>query len=258
MSLIKEKVIPQPVVQPANRLAGKVALVTGGTRGIGLAVAKAYAREGAKVVIASRTSGELKTALEELKALGGDVVATKIDLSSWEACSALIASTLRTYATIDILVNNAAILGPRQKIINYPVDAWDEVMKTNLNAVFWLSKAALGTMIPNNGGSIINVSSGVAEQGRAEWGAYAVSKAAVENFSEVLSDEVASFNIRVNCVDPGPTRTMMREEAYPKENPETLPKPEDVVNPFIYLACEASKGVTGSVFKSKDWIGRSF
>lgn len=247
-----------PVVAPANRLAGKVALVTGGTRGIGLAVAKAYAREGAKLVIASRTSSELKNTLAEIKALGADVTATRVDLSTRAACESLYTGAIRAYGKVDILVNNAALLGPIVPIVNYPADDWDRVMRTNIDSIFWLTKAVLGNMIPNNGGSIINVVSGVGVKGRANWGAYAVSKAAVINFTETISEEISKYGIRINCINPGPTRTMMREEAFPKEDPATLPHPDEIVNPFIYLASDVAKGTSGMTLQASDWVGRQF
>lgn len=246
------------VVAPAGRLKGKVALITGGTRGIGFAVAQAYVREGAKVIIAGRKSAELTTATQILKEMGGDVTANKIDLNSAAACEALYTGAIRSYGKIDILVNNAAILGPISKIATYRPEEWDVVMRTNADVVYWLSRAVLGTMIPANTGSIINVTSGVGVKGRAGWGAYAVSKAAVNCFTEVLSEEVSQYGIRVNCVDPGATRTEMRAAAFPKEDPATLPKPDDIVNPFIYLASDASKGLTGSILKATDWVGRTF
>lgn len=258
MSLITEKKARRPVVEPAGRMEGRAALITGGTRGIGLAVAKAYVAEGAKVVIAARTGSELKEALETLKEMGGEATGVKIDLASFDACRSLHRAAIRAYGRVDVLVNNAGILGPRKEIINYPPEDWEAVMHTNLDAVFWMCKIALGNMIPENGGSIITVSSGVASKGRGMWGAYSVSKAAIENLSEVLADEVNKYNVRVNCVNPGATRTMMRAEAHPREDPSQLPAPEDIVNPFIYLGCDASKGVTGSVLNSRDWMGRTF
>lgn len=247
-----------PVVAPANRLDGKVAVVTGGTRGIGFAIAKAYLREGAKVVIASRTAKELKDALHSLRELGGNVTATRVDLSTPDGCQALYTGAIRAYGKVDVLVNNAGILGPRKDILDYPNDEWARVMRTNLDSVFWMSKAALGSMIPGNGGSIINVSSGVAKRGRGGWGAYGVSKAGVENLTQVLADEVKKYGIRVNAVNPGPTRTMMREEAYPAEPADQLPGPDEIVNPFIYLAADVSKGLTGESLESRDWMGRRF
>lgn len=258
MVQVKDEKKNSPVVAPANRLAGKAALITGGTRGIGLAVAKAYVREGAKVVIAARDSDELKTAVGILKDLGGDVTAAKVDLKNRAAAEGLYTAAIRSYGKVDILVNNAAILGPQTEILRYPADDWDEVMRTNVDSVFWLTKAALSSMISSNSGSIINVVSGVGVKGRATWGAYAVSKAAVLNLTEVVAEEVARYQIRVNAINPGPTRTMMRAEAAPKEDPETLPAPEDIVNPFIYLASDVSRGVTGQSLEARDWFGRTF
>lgn len=249
---------PAPVVAPANRLAGKVALITGGTRGIGLAVAKAYVREGAKVIIASRTSSELKSTLADLKAMGGEATATRIDLSTRASCESLYTGAIRAYGKIDILVNNAAVLGPLKPIVNYPPAEWERVMRTNLDSVYWLTRAVLGSMIPGNGGSIINVVSGAGIKGYANWGAYGVSKAGVICLTETIAEEVATYGIRVNCVNPGATRTAMREEAFPKEDPSTLPAPEDVLNPFIYLASDVSKGATGMTLEASDWMGRTF
>lgn len=251
-------VLSEKVVAPAGRLKGKVALVTGGTRGIGFAVAKAYAQEGAKLIIAGRQSSELKLAIQILKEMGADATAAKVDLNSREACEGLYTAAIRSYGKIDVLVNNAAVLGPRLPIINYPADDWSQVMRTNVDVVYWLSKAALGSMIPLNTGSIINVISGLAHGGRANWGAYSVSKAAVLNLTEVMAEELKQYNVRVNAINPGATRTMMRAEAFPKEDPATLPTPEDIVNPFIYLASDVAKGVSGQAFEAKDWIGQTF
>ncbi|CAN5431138.1 YciK family oxidoreductase [soil metagenome] len=258
MTTVATQEVIRSVVAPANRLTGKVALITGGTRGIGFAIAKAYVLEGAKVVIASRTASELKLAMSTLKEMGGEATATRIDLTSQSGCESLYTAAIRSYGKIDILVNNAAILGPRAAILNYPAADWANVMRTNVDVVYWMCKAALGSMIPANEGCIINVTSGIANRGRAGWGAYSVSKAAVNNFTQILAEEVAGYKIRVNGVNPGATRTMMRAEAFPKEDAADLPGPDDVVNPFIYLASEASRGVTGMVLEASDWMGRSF
>lgn len=237
------------VIAPADRLAGKVALISSGTRGIGLAVAKAYIREGAKVVIASPTTDDLMASLAMLKGMGGDATGTRVDLDSAAACESLYNGALRAYGKIDILVNSASVTGPAAPILNYQTKDWAEVLRLNLDVVFWLTKAVLGTMIPGNGGSIINITSALAKKGRANWGAYSVAKAGVENLTEVLSEEVAEYNIRINCVDPGATRD--------ESNPNA-PRVEDVLNPFIYLASDASRGVTGLHLESGDWMGREF
>ncbi|MDX2176546.1 MAG: SDR family NAD(P)-dependent oxidoreductase [Candidatus Sumerlaeia bacterium] len=247
-----------PVVEPNGRLAGKVAVVTGGTRGLGLAIAKAYAREGAKILIAARTDADLKNAAAEISALGAEVVSARVDLADAGQASRLFIAATRGLGKVDILVNNASLLGPRDDIEHYSIEDWNAVFAANVTSTFAVTKGMLGVMIPNNTGSIINVTSGVAHSGRARWGAYAASKAAVKNLSETLAEEVAPYNIRVNTVNPGAIRTAMRAAAFPKEDPATLPRPEDVVNAFIYLACDLSRGYTGQHVEAKDWIGRQF
>ncbi|MCC6547230.1 SDR family oxidoreductase [Candidatus Sumerlaeota bacterium] len=232
------------VVQPAGRLQGKVALITNATRGLGFAIAKAYVREGAKVVLAGSIASELKVALDELSELGGDATATKISLGSQAACEQLFNGALRSYGKIDVLVNNASVVGPMVPIVQYSPRDWDETLRGNLDVVYWLSKAVLGSMIPSNGGSIINVTASVAKRGRARWGAYSVAKAGVENLTEILAEETSIYNIRVNCVDPG----ALNES-------DSL---DEVLNPFIFLASDVSRGTTGLHLLSSDWVGRSF
>jgi NAD(P)-dependent dehydrogenase (short-subunit alcohol dehydrogenase family) len=112
-------------------------------------------------------------------------------------------------------------------------------------------------MLERRSGSIINVTSGVGRQGKARWGAYAVSKAGLENFTQVLADEVSQTGIRVNSVNPAATRTRMRAEAYPTEDPLTLPAAEEITPIFVYLASDASGGVTGQSLEARDWLGRN-
>jgi NAD(P)-dependent dehydrogenase (short-subunit alcohol dehydrogenase family) len=112
-------------------------------------------------------------------------------------------------------------------------------------------------MVPQNAGSIINVSSGVGRRGREKWGAYAVSKFGIEGMTQVLAEEMKPYKIRVNSVNPGPTRTEMRAKAYPGEDPHTLPAPADITNAFVYLASDFSQGVTGEQFDARDWMGRA-
>jgi NAD(P)-dependent dehydrogenase (short-subunit alcohol dehydrogenase family) len=163
---------------------------------------------------------------------------------------------LARFGTIDVLVNNASILGPREPIATYPVAAWEEVLRVNLTGIFLVTRAVLPAMMARRAGSIINVTSGVGRRGKARWGAYAVSKAGVENFTQVLADEVTESQIRVNAVNPAATRTAMRAAAYPSEDPLTLPSPEEIVPVFLYLASDDSATITGESLDAHDWLDR--
>src|SRR3990167_4908580 len=171
-------------------LDGKVALITGGSRGIGKAIAMAYAREGAKVFICARKRGVLRKAAEEIRAAGGEVRWYAADISKANAVRRLVRQVCRAYGTIHILVNNAGTLGPREPIIHYPVPAWEKVMKANLTAVFLVTREALGVMARQKEGVIINLSSGVGRIGKARWGAYAAAKFGVEGLTQVVAEEV--------------------------------------------------------------------
>ncbi|MGH7844270.1 MAG: SDR family NAD(P)-dependent oxidoreductase [Candidatus Binatia bacterium] len=240
-----------------GQLDGKVALVTGAGRGIGKAIAMAYARAGAKVVICARTQPDLKRTAQEIQLAGGELKWRVADLTKPRAAQRVVRFAVSRYGALDIMVNNASILGPRVPLVEYPLSAWEEVMRCNLTAIFLLCREALKIMIPQEKGSIINVSSGVGRIGRSRWGAYAVSKFGVEGLTQVLADEVKEKKIRVNTVNPGGTRTAMRAQAYPQEDPQTLPTPEEITGIFLYLASEASKGVTGKSFDARDWLKKS-
>ena len=238
-------------------LTGKVALITGASRGIGKAVALAYAREGAKVVICARKRAELARATREIRAGGGEASWLAADIAKASEVKRLVREARRRYGTIHILVNNASMLGPRVPIARYPLTAWEEVLKVNLTALFLVTKEVLGVMMAQKEGSIINLSSGVGRIGKARWGAYAASKFGVEGFTQLLADELKEWNIRVNAVNPGGTRTEMRAQAYPDEDPLTLPTPEEITGVFVYLASADSSGVTGKSFDAREWLKKS-
>jgi NAD(P)-dependent dehydrogenase (short-subunit alcohol dehydrogenase family) len=240
--------------KPSGKLAGKIALITGASRGIGKAVALAYAREGAKVFICARRQAPLARAAREIRAAGGEVSWLAADISKTRGVKRIVKEAKRRYGAVHILVNNASILGPRVPIANYPLAAWEEVIKVNLTALFLLTKETLWLMMPQREGSIINVSSGVGRAGKARWGAYAASKFGVEGFTQVLADELKESNIRANAVNPGGTRTEMRAAAYPEEDPLTLPAPEEITDVFVYLASPESAEVTGKSFDARDWL----
>jgi len=234
----------------AKILLGKSALITGASRGIGRAIAAAYAQAGARVFICGRNPGDVENTCRELCV---DGVAG--DIARADDAQRIVSTALQRFGAIDVLVNNAGILGPRAAIADYPVAAWEEVLRINLTGLFLITHEVLPAMLARRGGSIINVTSGVGRVGKAKWGAYAVSKAGLESFTQVLADEVKSAGIRVNSVNPAATRTAMRAQAYPGEDPLTLPAPESVVPIFIHLASDASVGVSGHSLNARDWPG---
>jgi NAD(P)-dependent dehydrogenase (short-subunit alcohol dehydrogenase family) len=232
-------------------LTDKVAVVTGASKGLGRSIALAYAQEGAKVVVNSRGEESLRPVAEEVGNLGGEVLAVAADVSTREGAKKLVSETVERFGSIDVLVNNAGILGPRVSIEEYPEDEWENVIEANVNGPFYVSKYASLSM--REGGSIINVVSGVSVEGRAEWGAYSVSKFALEGLSQILAAELEERSIRSNAVDPGGMRTEMRAAAYPDEDPMTRITPEENTAVFLYLASEESKNVTGERFKAQEF-----
>jgi NAD(P)-dependent dehydrogenase (short-subunit alcohol dehydrogenase family) len=238
-------------------LRGKVALVTGGSRGIGRAIAAAYVQNGASVFICGRNANDIGAALREIRQTDGVIDGIAGDIGRAQDVENIVGKTVQRFGAIDVLVNNASILGPREPIANYPLAAWDEVIRINLTGLFLMTRTVLPIMLERTSGSMINVTSGVGRSGKARWGAYAVSKAGLECFTQVIADEVSQAGIRVNSVNPAATRTRMRAEAYPTEDPQALPAAEEITRVFVYLASDASVGVTGQSLEARDWLGRN-
>jgi NAD(P)-dependent dehydrogenase (short-subunit alcohol dehydrogenase family) len=232
-------------------LEGKVVLITGASQGLGRALALAYAKEGAKLAINARSEDSIRPVAEQAEEQGADVLAVAADVSRSTDVERLVSETVERFGGIDVLVNNAGILGPRVAIEEYPEDEWRRVIDANLTGPFLVSKAAIPHM--REGGSIINLVSGVSVEGRAEWGAYSVSKFGLEGLNQILAAELQERGIRVNAVDPGGMRTGMRADAYPEEDPMTRITPEENVDVFLYLASDESSGVTGQRFKAQEF-----
>jgi len=232
-------------------LDGKVALITGASQGLGRALALAYAKEGARVVINARSEEGIRRVAEEIEASGAEALALAADVSKGDELDGLVEAATRRFGRIDVLVNNAGVLGPRVEILEYPEEEWRRVIDANLTGPFLVSK----TVAPHmpEGGSIVNVVSGVSIEGRAEWGAYSVSKFGVEGLTQILASELEERGIRVNAVDPGGMRTDMRAAAYPDEDPMTRVTPEENTEVFLYLASDESRSVTGQRFKAQEF-----
>jgi len=240
------------MVSEGKKLAGKSALVTGGSRGIGKAIAAAYVHAGARVFICGRNETDIEQAVAEIRRDGGEVYGRAGDIGELNHARRIVGAALERFGSIEVLVNNASLLGPRVPLADYPFSAWQEVMRVNVDGLFLMTQEVLKAMIPRRRGSIINVTSGVGRVGKARWGAYAPSKFALEGFTQMLAEEVQDSGIRVNSLNPGATRTSMRAAAYPAEDPLTLPRPEEIMNAFLYLASDESIGVTGQSFDAQD------
>ena len=235
-------------------LKDKVALITGASQGLGRALALAFAREGARVVVNARSEESVRPIAGEVEDVGAEVLAVAADVSEGADAGRLIDETVDRFGRIDVLVNNAGLLGPRVAIGDYPEDEWRRVIDANLTGPFLVSRAAIPHL--SEGASIINLVSGVSVEGRAEWGAYSVSKFGLEGLNQILAAELAERGVRVNAVDPGGMRTDMRAAAYPEEDPQTRITPEENTAVFVYLASDESQGVTGERFKAQEFGSR--
>ncbi|MBI4428947.1 MAG: SDR family oxidoreductase [Ignavibacteriales bacterium] len=236
------------------KLQNKCAIVTGGSKGLGKALAQKFISEGARVAICSRHKNDLETVRKQISSDG--VLAVTCDISNSQESQKFVEKVLDEFGHVDILVNNASRLGPRVSITEYPLNEWDETVQTNLNGPFFVTRLVLPSMIERKSGSIINISASVGKAGRAKWGAYAVSKFGIEGFTQVLAEELKPHNISVNCVNPGAMATAMRREAYPEEDQSILRTPEQVTDIFVYLASDNGIGISGQSFDASTFISK--
>ena len=233
-------------------LPGKVAMISGGSKGLGAALAKRFAAEGAAVSLCARNAAELENVVGEIEASGGRALGVVADVTSETNMASWVAETRATLGPVDIMVNNASLLGQRLPIEQYSADVWRQVMDVNLTGAFLFAKAAIPAL-RETGGSMIHISSGVGDHGRPLWGAYCASKNGVEALSEMLAGELEADGIRSNAVDPGSMRTEMRAEAYPDEDPDMVPTPAEVADIFVWRASDRSAGVSGQRFRAKEF-----
>ena len=218
-------------------LEGKVALVTGASRGLGRAIALAFAGEGAALALCARREEALQRVAGEVRRLGRRVLAVPADVRSPRDLERLVALTLERFGRVDILVNNASELGPTPLpyLADYPTAAFDDVLQVNVVAPFRLTQALIGGMLLRDQGVIINVTSDAAITGYPGWGAYAVSKAAIEGLTRTWAAELAHTGIRIHAVDPGDMDTDMHRAAIPDADPSKLARPDDVARAFVRL-----------------------
>lgn len=234
-------------------LGHTTAIVTGTSRGIGRGLARKYVELGAQVVGCATSESDLKALSQECEKLPGKFHYIVGDLTNATTRDKLVSETLDNFGKIDLLVNNAGVLGPMAHIDEFPDEEWDRVIDINLNAVFHLTKMVLSQMYNQGSGRIINVTSGVGTIGKATWGAYSVSKFGIEGFTQILADEVKQSGIEVNAVNPGRTRTDMRAAAVPDEDPMTLPAPEEILDVFLFLASLEGRGNNGHRYEAQEF-----
>ncbi len=234
----------------AGRLAGRVALVTGASRGIGRAVALALAREGAHIIAVARTTSQLEDLDDHIRAIGGSATLVPLDLKDGAAVDRLGRAIHERWKKLDIFIGNAGLLGPMGPLSHIKPKVFEELLNINVTANWRLLRSLDILLRASDAGRVIFVSSGAAHKNKPYWGGYGMSKAALEHLALTYAAEVADSPLRVNIINPGPTRTAMRAEAYPGEDPEDLPESSEVAEIFVDLAAPAY-GKTGQIVNFK-------
>lgn len=232
----------------------QVVMITGASKGLGRALALGFAKQGALLAIAARGEAGLREVQREAEALGAEVIAVVGDLSVARDVERFVAQTEATYGRVDVLINNASILGPSPMpyLLDYPEEDFAEVLRVNAMGPFLVTRRVIPGMLQRNSGSVINITSEAGHVGYAGWGAYGISKFAVEGLTETWADEVGESAVRVNMVDPGEMDTEMHALAVPDCDYE-LADPKEILDVFFYLASDESKGVNGQRFQAQEF-----
>ncbi len=248
--------------QPAPHcLEGRTILITGAGSGIGLALAKTCALHGANVILLGKNRERLEAVFDwiaEHTHTRPVIVPCDLTTLTEDSAQALHDAIDGEYGKLDGLVHNASLLGAITPLAHFPSSAWENVLRVNTTAPFYLTRALLPLLAESPASSIIFTSSGVGRQPRAFWGAYAVSKAALEGLCTVLAEELANTsNTIVTSLNPGGTRTTMRSQAYPAEDPNTLPEPEAHMDLYLWLLSAPDRSQHGQRFNAREWLGES-
>lgn len=228
-------------------------MITGASRGLGRALAVRLGAAGARLILCARSSDPLGATAAEAEDAGGDVLHQALDITDAPAVRSLVNRAAERWGPVSALINNASLLGERSPLREQDLDEWRRVVDVNLTGSLVAVQAVLPGMRGAGSGSIVNVTSGVGNSPRADWGAYAVSKWGVEALTWNLAREEREAGIRANAVDPGAMRTRMRAAAYPSEDPESLPAPREVAPVFLWLVSDASAEITGQRFEAQTW-----
>jgi len=242
-------------IAPESLLKDKIILVTGAAGGIGRVAARTFAASGATVIILDKNVPGLEALYDEIKQDGSPEAAIyPMDLAGASVSDyETLESTLeKNFGKLDGLLHNASILGNLTSISNYDLKQWQEVMTVNFNAPLLLTRACLSLLRISDSASIVFTSDTVGRQGKAYWGAYGVSKFATEGLMQILAEELeTNTTIRVNSLDPGPVRTLMRSSAYPAEKPDHCPLPESIMPSYLYLMGRDSQTLNGQVLAAQ-------
>ena len=231
----------------ARLLTDRIALVTGASRGIGAATALALGRAGAHVVAVARTVGGLEELDDAVRAVGGSATLVPLDVTDFAGLARLAGALNERYGRLDILVGNAALVGPSSPLDHITLQDWDEVMKVNVTANWQLICAMDALLRRSDGGRAVFLTSGAAHNMRPYRGLYSTSKAALEAMVRTYAAETERTAVRVNMFSPGPTRTRMRAQVMPGEDPKTLPPPEEVAEKIVEL-CIPGFSETGRLY----------
>lgn len=240
---------------PTDLLKDRIILVTGAGDGIGREAARHYAAHGATVILLGRTLEKLESLYDELEAAGYPqpaIVPLNLESAGEHDYIELCNTLHQEFGRLDGILHNASLLGVRTPLENYDPTIWLQVMQVNVTAAFMLTQTLMPLLRASDDASIVFTSSSVGRKGKAYWGAYAVSKFATEGMMQVLADELENAgNLRVNCINPGGTRTNMRANAYPAENPESNPTPAEIMPLYLYLMGPDSKGRNGQTLDAQ-------
>ncbi len=231
-----------------EKFDGKVALVTGASRGLGRAIAVTLAKQGCHIIATARTQGGLEELDDEVKAAGSTATLVPMDITDYAGIDRLGAAIFERWKKLDILVGNAGVLGKLTPVPHLDQKVWDEVMAVNVTSNYRLIRSLDPLLRMSVAGRAVFVTSGHAISTPAYSGCYSVSKAALNALVKTYAAEVATTNVRANLFSPGPTATKMRAQAMPGEDPKTLPSPEDVAAKLIEM-CAAEFAHTGAVFR---------
>ncbi len=238
-------------------LRDKVILITGASRGLGRALAIEFARQGASLVINSRAASakELRETEEQVRALNAPVLSVIADVSKRADVERLAAEALARFGRVDVLINNASALGPTPMplLVDTPIEDFEMVLRTNVTGPFMLTRTLVGQMLSRGTGSIINVSSDAGVVGYPTWGAYGVSKAALDHLTRTWAAELEATGVRVNSVDPGDMDTAMKRASEPEGAASQWAKPETMTPVFIYLASDEAAGVNGQRLSAAEY-----